>query len=251
MRPVIRPLLLSLAIAAIPAFAVAETPIEIHATPGDPGADQVARVTTDGQAQVEAFFGKPFPETIHLTVAPDRKAFDAAFPASWGMTATECWMVGLGVADFLVILSPSDWDKEACDHHADDDAEVSGLVAHELTHVYHGQMNPTRDFTGANDIGWFVEGVAVLAAGQLSEDRLQRATARVRLGEGPKALAEVWTGPDRYGLAGSMAAYIDHTYGRETLAGLLPLTRQADVLAKLGVDESRLLADWRAWLLAQ
>lgn len=225
--------------------------VDAHTQVNDPGAADIAAMADDGKATVEAFFGKPFPEPVHLTVAPDRAAFSAAFPASWGMGKTECWMVGLGVADFLVILSPADWAKEACDHDAANRDQVRGIVVHELVHVYHGQFNPTRDFTGMDDVGWFVEGLAVFVSAQLDHDRLSAAAAAVRSGTAPTTLATLWSGPQKYGLAGSMVAYVDAAYGRQTVVELLPMTKQDEILAKLGVTEAQLLANWRAWLLAQ
>ena len=235
---------------ALPAAARAPA-VDAHVQAGDAGAADVVAMADDGKATVEAFFGKPFPEPIHLTVAPDRAAFSAAFPAAWGMGQTECWMVGMGVADFLVILSPADWPKEACDHDSANRDQVRGIVVHELVHVYHGQYNPTRDFTGMDDVGWFVEGLAVFVSGQLDHDRLSAAAAAVKAGTAPTTLATLWSGPQKYGLAGSMIAYVDATYGRQTVIDLLPMTRQDEILAKLGVTEAQLLDDWRAWLLKQ
>lgn len=216
------------------------------ATAGD--ADY-SKMIDKGQREVEAFFGSRFPEPIHLTIAPSRADFDKAFPASWGMGKTECWMVGVGVADFMVLLSPAAWKKEACEHNPDDATEVQRLVTHELVHVFHGQHNPTRDFTGAEEIGWFNEGLAVLASGQLDAERLSRTVDAVRSGDEPKTLGEMWTGKNKYGRAGSMVRYLDEKYGRKTLIALLPVVKQADLLARLGVTEDQLLRNWKAWLL--
>lgn len=239
------PICLALAIAQ--SVAAQAPAVDARVTAGDPGAAEVVAMAGDGKATVEAFFGKPFPEPIHLTVAPDR----VAFPANWGTGQTESWMVGTGVADFLVVLSPADWAKEACDHDAGHRDEVRGVIVHELVHVYHGQFNPTRDFTGMDDVGWFVEGLAVVVSGQLSHDRLSAAAAAVRAGTAPTTPATLWSGPQKYGLAGSMVAYVDATYGRQTVIDLLPMTKQDEILARLDVTEAQLLDKWRAWLLAQ
>jgi len=204
-----------------------------------------------GQRQVEAFFHTRFAEPIHLTVAPSRAEFDAAFPASWGMGKTECWMVAMGVADFLVILSPSVWKTAACDHNPGDATEVQRIVTHELVHVFHGQHNPSRDFTGAEEIGWFEEGLAVLASGQLDQERMSRLVDAVRAGDVPKSLADTWTGPNRYGRAGSVVQYLDVKYGRKTIVALLPMVKQSVMLVRLGVTEEQLLRDWKTWLLSR
>ena len=54
---------------------------------------------------------------------------------------------------------------------------VQALIAHELVHVYHGQRSPRPDFHGMDDVGWFVEGLAVLASGQLELHHRGRAQA--------------------------------------------------------------------------
>ncbi|MEZ6022689.1 MAG: hypothetical protein R3C16_04585 [Hyphomonadaceae bacterium] len=200
-----------------------------------------------GRARIENFFGRSFATTPRLIVAGDRAGFDAAFPAEWGMTPTQCWMVGVGVADFFALLAPSAWDAEACDHDNADTAEAQALVIHELTHVYHGQYNPTGDFTGMDDIGWFVEGLAVLVSGQLEMRHADAAASAIAAGAAPTALASAWSGQYRYGVCGSMVQYIDERWGRETLTALLPATTQQQVLDTLGVSEAQFLADWRAW----
>ncbi len=184
-------------------------------------------------------------------IVGSRKDFDAAIPAAWGMTPSQCWMVGAGVYDRLILLSPTDWGKDACDHKPGDVAEAKAIMRHELTHVLHGQYNPTRDFTGMDDAAWFVEGLATYVAGQLDGDRLVRARAAVAARKGPKALAEAWSGKEKYGFAGSMVAYLDHHYGRAKLIGLLDKTSNAAILQALGTNERQFLAGWSAWLAAQ
>jgi hypothetical protein len=48
--------------------------------------------------------------------------------------------------------------------------------------VYHGQFNPTRDFTGVDDLDWFIEGLAVFASGQLTKERLEQMAAAAAAG---------------------------------------------------------------------
>lgn len=246
MRRAILPAVLA-ALCAAPAMAGDD--IRFAAAPGDPAAASVEAMVPAAKARIEGFFSQPFGEPLHVTLASDRAAFNAAFPAAWGMSQTECWMVGVGVADFLVLLSPADWAKEACEHDAADAGEAREILTHELVHMYHGQHNPTRDFTGADDIGWFVEGLAVLASGQLDAKRQAEAAQAIRDGAAPKSLATAWSGPHRYAVAGSLVQYVDETYGRATVVALLPAVTQADVLGKLGVTEPELLDRWKAWAL--
>jgi hypothetical protein len=199
--------------------------------------------------QVQRFFGASFPDPIHFQVVPSRGAFERAV-AKFGVGPTECWMVGLGTADLMVLLSRSAWATQACDHDPHDLPAVRRLIAHELIHVYHGQFNPSRDFSGLDDLDWFVEGLAVFGSGQLTDDRLGAMHAAILAGQFPASLSKVWTGPNRYGFAGSIARYVDQTWGRATTVRLLKVRSTAEALALLGTTETSLLEGWRASLEA-
>ena len=213
---------------------------------GAPGA--VESFVAGGEAAIEDFFGAPFPDEYALRVLPDRAAFDASFPPEWGVLETECWMVAFGVADRLHVLAPAVWAEEACEHDPDDAEHVRGIVVHELVHVYHGQHNPTRDFTGMEPMGWFPEGLAVYVSGQLEGRHADAARRAIDSGAAPGRLEDAWSGEHRYGVAGSIVRYVDATWGRETLFELLAATSEEGLLAELGVGEDELLAGWRAWV---
>lgn len=233
-----------------PAHASADTKVlEIDASTDDAAADSMRRVFAEAHDTVVAFWGRPFPEKVRVTLAADRASFDSGFPPEWGLKS-QCWMVGVGVADFLLYLSPSAWADEACEHDPDDAQHVRDIAVHELAHVYHGQINPTRDFTGAEEIGWFVEGLAVVVAGQLNRDRYSDPAAAVRAGAAPSKLQDAWSGQHRYAIAGSMVDYIDKHYGRDVLYDLMRVTTEADFLDRLDVGEQELLSAWRIWVLA-
>jgi hypothetical protein len=204
-----------------------------------------------GRERVEAWFGKPFPEAVTVLVHPDRAAFTASFPAEWGLTDTQCWMVAYGVADRLSVLSPRVWRTEACEHDPDDEVHVQGIVTHELVHAFHGQHNVTRDFTGIEEaVGWFGEGLGVLVSGQLDDERLTGARRAVAEGRGPVRLTEAWSGPDRYGICGSLVAFLAERVGRDGVLRLLAATSLEEFLEAAGLDEPALLDAWRASLLA-
>lgn len=210
---------------------------------------QDTRVNADiaiARQRIEAYFGMPFEAPVRISVAGDRATFDSALPVAWGIAPTQCWMVGVGVADSLYLLAPSAWAHDACEHDARDDAAVQGIITHELTHAFHGQHNPTRDFTGMDDAGWFVEGLAVLVAGQMTHEA--SAADAIAAGAAPTTLADGWSGRYKYGVSGSMAAYIDAVYGRATLTSLLDATSNEAILARLHVTEAQFLERWRAWV---
>jgi hypothetical protein len=225
-------------------------PIAMAAT--DPARAAIEADITVGRARVEQFFGAPFPEPVNVTVAESRPALDAALPSSLGIGATQCWMVGVGVADHLYLLTPTAWSDHAqvCDHAGSAD-EVQGIITHELTHAFHGQHNATRDFTGMDDLGWFVEGLAVLVSGQLDGPRGADARAAIAANAAPTSLANAWSGRYRYGVSGSLVAYVDEHYGRATVIALLAATTQQQALDRLGVSEAQFLSDWRAWVSAR
>lgn len=55
-----------------------------------------------------------------------------------------------------------------------------------------------------NKISWFVEGLAILASGQLDEERIKRAKEAYELQKIPDKLEDIWSGIYRYAIAGSL-----------------------------------------------
>jgi hypothetical protein len=203
------------------------------------------RYLSSGRTRIEEFFGHPFEKSFDVQVFPNRASFDRYFKERWQLPKTESWMVALGVADKLAVLSPRVWKKEATEHDPKDEIHFRELVAHELVHVYHGQHNPTRDFDGMDDLGWFVEGLAVYVSGQLEHGHKHAAQDAIGAGKAPHRLAEAWSGPYRYGVSGSMVQFIDKRYGRQTLWKLLPETKPDRVLKALNLTEKEFLRAWQ------
>lgn len=251
-----RPICNTLALAAVVAGCAtaprpAEAPFFIEGQAAAAEREQVAGMSAHGREQVEDFFDLPFKAPLRVIAAGSRAEFDTAFPAAWGIAPTQCWMVGVGVADFLAVLVPSAWADEACDHAPGDLSEAQQIITHELTHSLHAQYNPTGDFTGMDDMGWFVEGLAVLVSGQMERPRMASAADAIAANAAPATLAEAWSGRYRYGVCGSLVQFIDETYGRDTLKALLAATTNAQVLERLGISEPELLERWREWALAR
>jgi hypothetical protein len=219
-----------------------------------PAATQPAELgptLADCTRTVESFFGRPFARHFEVIVLPDRAAFDRALPAEWGLAPTQCWMVACGVADRLWILSPSVWREQACEHDPDDAGHVRGIVTHELVHVFHGQANPSGDFSAVEGLDWFVEGLATYASGQLEEHHVLSAADAIRTGAAPQHLADAWKGKYRYGVSGSLVRYLDQRVGREVINQMLSATTQPQVLSLAGMSESELLSQWRESVLAE
>lgn len=220
----------------------------LHYAAGNRGAaSDVSRMVRAGVRQVEGFFGSPFAGPFDLRVFPDRDSLTAYWRRAWNAPEFEpqCWMVASGTARTLAVLSPEAWKTEACEHDPSDRSAAQMLLTHELVHVYHGQRNPDPEFQNAEEIGWFVEGVAVFASGQLDGARTRRAREALASGKGPGRLTDVWSGPDRYGFAGSLVRHIDRTRGRSALIRLLGCRSNGEILLTLGTTEEELLSRWK------
>jgi len=248
---IIAPLAIAVTLAACASMQAAPhvAPFPLSFAAGDPARAPVTADIAIARSRVEHFFSAPFAEAVNVMVPANRAAFDAALPAAWGIAPSQCWMVGVGVANQFFLLSPTAWSDHAqvCDH-AGSAEEAQGVITHELTHAYHGQHNATRDFTGMDDLGWFVEGLAVYVSGQLDGEHAADASAAITANAAPTALANAWSGRYRYGVCGSMVAYVDAHYGRAKIIELLGATTQQQALATLDVSEAQFLSDWRAWV---
>src|SRR5262249_41774892 len=155
-----------------------------------------------GRKRVEDFFHQPFRRPFQVEAFPNRDAFNEYFKKRWRMPKTERWMVASGVGDKLTILTPRVWRTEASEHDPADKTHFQELIAHELVHVYHGQRNPTKDFEGMDELGWFVEGLAVYVSGQLEHSHQSSARTAIAEGRAPTNLAKAWSGKHRYGVCG-------------------------------------------------
>lgn len=201
---------------------------------------------SEGVQAVEQFFGRPFPRKFDVYVFPNRAALDKQWQQDWGDSTfqSSCWMVASGVGHRLDILSPRAWAAEACDHNASDTSALRRLLQHELVHVYHGQHNAKPDFAEMDELGWWIEGIAVYASGQLDEARLAGVRDLLGKNAAPNVLKKFWSGKNKYGLAGSMAAWIDKSSGRAVVFNLLSCADTSQVLKTLQTDETALLEAW-------
>jgi hypothetical protein len=191
----------------------------------------------------EDFFSKPFPKSFTVNVYSSRERMEEQWRKDWSEPSfkSECWMVASGIATKLDMLSPLKWKSEACEHSASDTVRVQRLVTHEVVHVYHGQQNPSPDFSNTNRIDWLVEGLATYVSGQLDQKRMDDVLTLKKEGKIPATLDDFWKGKYKYGLAGSIVKYFDEVYGRDTLSKLLSKTSKEEVLQTLNTSEKDLL----------
>jgi hypothetical protein len=233
---------------SIDAHAGDATPFRIHATVV--AAATVRLVESDlawAEARISDVFGT-FPDTVSVHLFPHREQFSAALREAWGIPDTQCWMVGAADDHALHLLSPDVWAGEACEHDGADARHRRMLIAHEAVHVYHGQINPSADLGLLEDIGWFIEGLATWASGQLETDHVGRAAEALARNAAPARLADAWSGPYRYGVTGSMVAFVDSRWGRPALQALLSAESTTGLLSMLNTTEADFLREWQEWV---
>lgn len=245
---------MSLALSLLCALAAAASPqsqvsprITVISEERNEQARAFTRYAVNAEKLVTKFFGKGFSRPVTLVLCKDRAAFDAQLKQQWGMEKTERWMVGAAGASKAFFLSPDAWAKEADDHNPNDAVEIERLVAHELTHSFHAQNNPSKDLDGMDDMAWFAEGLATYVSGQLDAAR-PKGPPKPTDPAFPTSLKTIWKGRAKYGLAGSLVKYVDGKWGRPVLAKLLKDTSNEAALKVLGVNEGELFEGWKAWL---
>jgi hypothetical protein len=202
-----------------------------------------------GRENALRFFATPIAGELRIDVFPDRAALTAHWRRIWQQPAfqPECWMIASGDANGIVLLSPGAWTRDSCGHDGQDAVARARITAHEVVHVHHARANPSLGTT-AGAMGWFVEGLAVYASGQLDEGSRAHVRDEIAAGRYPQRLSAVV--PTGYSWAGSLVASIDHRYGRATVLDLLDEMQEAALLRSLGTTEADLLAQWRSDVLA-
>ncbi len=210
-------------------------------------AESVAEYVSVGIKAVETYFAKPFKNKFDVYVFPSRKDLDEQWGKDWGVQdfKSECWMIASGVAHRLDLLDPQVWKTDACEHNPDDKNHIQKLITHELVHVYHGQSSPIPDFTGMENLGWFIEGLAVLVSGQMDSTRVNSLTEAKEQNKLPADLKTAWSGKYRYAVCGSLVNFIEKKYGKEIIKKLLPFTKEEEILEVLDINQNKLLDDWK------
>ena len=201
--------------------------------------------------KVLLFMGKPKIRPFEVVICGDRASFDKELAAEYLTPNAQRWMVGAGMSRGLCILNPSRWNTDAVDHDSSNLAATKRIICHEIVHVYHSQINPSKEFDGMDDLGWLVEGLAVYASGQLDTEHKSDDIKAVQANAVPDKLSNFFGGRYGYGISGSLVGYIDHRYGHKKLLDLLRLTKPDEVLTQLKTSETALIVDWKASLGVQ
>ena len=206
--------------------------------------------TDTGIEVIKKHFGAPYPKSFNVYVHPHRNSMDSSFQKAWNVPGfrSECWMVASGDAYQLHLLSPQQWERQACEHRYADSIKTRRLITHELVHVYHGQLNGSPDFSAVEGLDWFVEGLATYISGQCDSIRLADVKKAIADRKVPDTLDAFWTGNLKYGLSGSAVLFIDKRYGRAKLKELLPFTKKTELLRHLNTTEAQLLTDWKNYV---
>lgn len=209
--------------------------------------DVYVRYLDKGIKQVEKFCERKFNNSFDVYIYPTRGMLDKQWQSDWKISdfKSECWMVASGVGTKLDLLSLQKWKTEACEHEAGNRTETQKLLAHELFHVFHGQQNPSPDFSETEGLDWLVEGFATYASEQLDEKRMNAVREAGQQDQLPARLDDLWKGKLKYGLVGSMIKWVDGKYGRQKLLQLLSCKTKKEAFAMLGTQEEEMIKEWR------
>jgi hypothetical protein len=204
---------------------------------------------TQGRSEVQEFFGLSFLLDYVIRLFPNRASLSAYWQDIWRAQGLDGCSIAAARQREVTFLSPGSWKADGCGQNPAQSGHVQAILTHELVHVLHEQWNPALGRV-AEVMPWFVEGLAVFASGQLRFEYQTAVRELVASGQSPTTLADIWASGSRYGLAGSVVAYIDQLIGRAALTNLLSATTNSQVLAAVGLSEPDLLAGWRAAVLA-
>lgn len=212
--------------------------------------DHYAEYINSGIKSVQRFFHSSYKNKFEVYVYSSRSELDQIWQKDWKDTSfkSACWMVAGGTGSKLDLLSPLMWEIEACEHLYKNSSKTQKLITHELFHVFHGQLNPSPDFSECDRLDWLIEGFATYASEQCDSVRISEVKSAIQKKTIPGSIDNFWTGKLKYGLSGSLVLYIDKIYGREKLHDLLKLTKKDEVLQSLQLTEESLMSSWRSFI---
>jgi hypothetical protein len=208
----------------------------------------VAGAIRDGEALATAFFGSGPLQPYTIAIYPDRATLADRWRVAWQFPSyqPQCWEIAAAWATELDLLSPRAWNRDGCGHDPGNTTHIRNVLAHEVTHVLHGQLGGHANIGSMGNAQWFTEGLATYVSRMLDVDYAGSVQSRLDAGFAPRTLAEVWSDRANYPLSASIVRYIDRRYGREALRDMLSARSTSAILTRIGVGEAELLTSWRA-----
>ena len=215
-----------------------------HKSPDRAQAGNLLAVGEAARRQIESFAGEAITGDFDFRIYPDRDQFEAYW-REIGFTP-QCWMIARATRTGIEMLAPRVWAAEGCGHDGGNAIEVQKVVIHEAMHVLHARVNPLPEVNHLAGLKWLNEGVAVYAAQQLDGSMRNQAIQFASGDLSGVSLSSLGLNAVGYAVGGSIAEFIDQTYGRLALLHALRAPSTTAVLDTLQVSEAGLLASWKA-----
>jgi len=143
------------------------------------------------------------------------------------------WFIGDNTRDWVLITSPGNPGPS----HSRESIEQAAV--HEYVHVLTDRVNKNLGY-------WFKEGIALFLADQVPSPDSIRSYRDIGWEDysNPNALQFAEVGG--YTLAYTLIAYIEESYGWNTVVGLV--SNDTDLEQILGIGQRQLFDDWKGWL---
>jgi hypothetical protein len=210
----------------------------------------ILRWAIAGRQNDQSYFGEMLAAPFIVRLYPDRATMESEWRAIFNAPGMvfQCWMIANANASQVLLLSSRAWRTQACGHDPADTVHTRRIIAHEIVHVLHRNVNPQPELPGMYPSWWLVEGLATVGSGQFDAGMRTAAAAALQNGL-PAQLENIWTGNFAYELSASLVDYLDATFGREMLTALMRATNEAGILTMLARNEATLLAQWRQYVI--
>jgi len=215
-----------------------------HKSPDRTQAASLLAVGEAARRQIESFTGEAFADDFDLRIYPDREEFEAYW-REVGFTP-QCWMIARATRTGIEMLAPRAWAADGCGHDGGNSTEVQRVMSHEAMHVYHARVNLLPEVNHVAGLKWLNEGVAVYSAQQLDASMRNQAAQFAAGDLAGVSLSSLGLTAVGYAVGGSIAEFIDQSFGRAALLHALRAPSTTAVLDTLNISESRLLLSWKA-----
>ena len=215
-----------------------------HKSPDRAQSRNLLAVAEVARQQIESFTGEAIAGDFDVRIYPDREQFEAYW-REVGFTP-QCWMIARVTRTGIDMLAPRVWAADGCGHDGANTTEVQQVMSHEAMHVFHARVNPLPEVNHLASLKWLNEGVAVYSAEQLDASMRSQAAQFAAGDLSGVSLSSLGLTSVGYSVGGSIAEFIDQSYGRTTLLHALRAPSTTAVLDTLHISEPGLLASWKA-----